>query len=191
MRIENVFELFIITDPGIFKDEEIYISELLELGASGIYIRKENYSAEYIWNIFKKVDNKFHHKLIVPFAFYAEHKIKNFDAIIHFKENERTKENFSKIQRDTIMSTSIHEINERISNVKIYNKPITPLDPLWTDIEIKDYWNEFFHKYGFLVFELIEKWDKLYLKGMTDEVKYKLMSNVDKFKTEKKIRYKD
>jgi thiamine-phosphate pyrophosphorylase len=113
LRIENVFELFIITDPGIFKDEEIYISELLELGASGIYIRKENYSAEYIWNIFKKVDNKFHHKLIVPFAFYAEHKIKNFDAIIHFKENERTKENFSKIQRDTIMSTSIHEINER------------------------------------------------------------------------------
>jgi len=41
------------------------------------------------------------------------------------------------------------------------------------------------------LFELIEKWDKLYLKGMTDEVKYKLMSNVDKFKAEKKIRYKD
>ena len=78
MRIENVFELFVITDPETFKDEEIYISELLELGVSGIYIRKENYSAKYIWNIFNKVDNKFHHKLIVPFTFYAENKIKKF-----------------------------------------------------------------------------------------------------------------
>lgn len=110
----------------------------------------------------------------------------------NFKLN--TNRRFPSKNRETILTEGnryIHEINERISNVKIYNKPITPLDPLWTDIEIKDYWNEFFHKYGFLVFELIEKWDKLYLKGMTDEVKYKLMSNVDKFKTEKKIRYKD
>jgi len=110
----------------------------------------------------------------------------------NFKLN--TNRRFVSKNRETILSEGnryINEINDRISNVKIYNKPITPLSPLWTDMEIKDYWNEFFHKYGFLVFELIEKWDKLYLKGMTDEVKYKLMSNVDKFKAEKKIRYKD
>jgi superfamily II DNA or RNA helicase len=111
-----------------------------------------------------------------------------------FNFRVNTKGRFPSKNRETILTEGnryIHEINTRISNVKIYNKPITPLNPLWTDIEIKDYWNEFFHKYGFLVFELMEKWDKLYLKGMTDEVKYKLMSNVDKFKVEKKIRYKD
>ena len=112
MKTEKVFQLFIITQPRFFKDEEKFILQLLELGASGIYIRKENYSAEYIWNIFKKVARKFHHKLIIPFSFYDENNFKECNFIIHFKEKERTIENLSKVPIEAVLSTSIHDLNK-------------------------------------------------------------------------------
>jgi thiamine-phosphate pyrophosphorylase len=112
LRIESSFQLFIFTQSENFKDEEKYISQLLELGASGIYLRKNNYSAEYIFNIFKKVDRKFHQKIIIPFSFYDENNLKEFNSIIHFKEKERTSANFCKVPVDAVLSTSIHDLSE-------------------------------------------------------------------------------
>jgi len=112
LSIENSFQLFVITQPENFKDEEKFISQLLELGVSGIYLRKGIYSSTYISEILKKVDTKFHQKLIIPFSFYGENGFQNIESIIHFKEKERTKENLSKVPADGILSTSIHDLNE-------------------------------------------------------------------------------
>jgi thiamine-phosphate pyrophosphorylase len=112
LSIEKSFQLFVITQPDNFKDEESFISQLLESGVSGIYLRKTNYSSAYISDILKSVDTKFHHKLIIPFSFYDENSFQNIKSIIHFKEKERTKDNFFKVPTDTILSTSIHDLNE-------------------------------------------------------------------------------
>jgi len=112
LSIEKSFQLFVITQPENFKDEEKFISQLLELGASGIYLRKANYSSTYISGILKSIDTKFHHKLIIPFSFYDENGFQNIESIIHFKEKERTAENLSKVPNDAILSTSIHDLNE-------------------------------------------------------------------------------
>ena len=112
MKTDNSFQLFVITQPEILKGEEKYITQLFELAANGIYIRKENYSEAYIFNILKKVDSKFHHKLIIPFSFYDENNFKECNSIIHFKEKERTIENLSKVPTEAVLSTSIHDLNE-------------------------------------------------------------------------------
>ena len=112
MKNNNTFQLFVITQPEFFEEEEKSILKLFDIGVSGVYLRKEKYSAEYIIDILKKIDRKFHHKLIVPFCFYDENNFKELNFIIHFKEKERTFENLSKMPSDVILSTSIHDLSE-------------------------------------------------------------------------------
>jgi len=111
VKIDNSFQLFVFTQPEIFKDEKKFISQVFELGSSGIYLRKEKNSA-YISSIFKNVNRKFHHKLIIPLSFYDENGFQKIKSIIHFKEKERTTLNLLKVPSDVGLSTSIHDLSE-------------------------------------------------------------------------------
>ncbi len=108
--MKKKLELFVITHPQNFLDEEKYISCFLENEVGGIYLRKEKYSQEYFTRIFKLIDREKQGKMILPFSAMGEKFIQNSCPVFHLKEDERDKVKIDRLYPETSFSTSIHDI---------------------------------------------------------------------------------
>jgi thiamine-phosphate pyrophosphorylase len=111
MNSLNPFQLFVITSSENFLDEEKYLTQFFDLGASGVYIRKDCFSAEYLTTAFNSIKSEYYSKIFIPFSVNNVSFFQKFNPVIHFKEKDRTSENLSMIPSGTVLSTSIHDID--------------------------------------------------------------------------------
>jgi len=111
MKSLDSFQLFVITSSENFLNEEKYLSEFFDLGASGIYLRKERFSNEYLTSIFNSVKSEYHSKIFIPFSAYNQSFFQKFNPIIHFKEKDRNSENLDVVPSGAFLSTSIHDLS--------------------------------------------------------------------------------
>jgi hypothetical protein len=119
-------------------------------------------------------------------------KIDGFNYYLNQKGKLSRKQRNDLLKRGNIY---IGELVDRISKMKVNNERIKYLDSNWTDIELMDYWNDFFMSYGNLIIDLMDNWEKLYLKGKTfgDTNSEQLNVNLEKLGRFKpvKLRVKD
>ena len=110
----------------------------------------------------------------------SRRKFLGFDFYIQCNEK------LSRKNRETLLSKSesylgsiFHSLHMSLDE-KINNGISNELDYSLTDLELLDEWNSMYERYGYLIPDFKDKWEKKFLKG--DKKSYK-PSNVEKFET--------
>ena len=110
----------------------------------------------------------------------SRRKFLGFDFYIQCNEK------LSRKNRETLLSKSesylgsiFHSLHMSLDE-KINKGISNELDYSLTDLELLDEWNSMYERYGYLIPDFKDKWEKKFLKG--DKKSYK-PSNVEKFET--------
>ena len=110
----------------------------------------------------------------------SRRKFLGFDFYIQCNEK------LSRKNRETLLSKSesylgsiFHSLHMSLDE-KINKGISNELDYSLTDLELLDEWNSIYERYGYLIPDFKDKWEKKFLKG--DKKSYK-PSNVEKFET--------
>lgn len=110
----------------------------------------------------------------------SRRKFLGFDFYIQCNEKLSSKNrNTLLIKSESYLSSIFHSLQISLDD-KINKGILNELDGSLTDLELLDEWNPMYERYGYLIPDFKEKWERTFLKGGKKSYKH---SNVEEFET--------